>query len=67
MSDPVLAKALLTTFTYGVCGSLAATAARVVNRKKPGLRLDQAAAVGFLVGAAFGAFFATFQSILVRQ
>jgi hypothetical protein len=66
MIDPALIKLLLTTFAYGVCGSLAAVVVWFINRKQPGPRFDQAAAVGFLVGAAFGAFFGIFQSLLVR-
>ena len=67
MIDPALTKVLLTTFTYAVFGSLVAVVGRFLNRAKPGPRYDQAAAVGFLVGAAFGALFGLFQSILVRS
>ena len=67
MIDPGLSRILLTTFTYGVCGSLVAAVVRFMGRKDPGPRIDQAAAVGFLIGAAFGAFFAIFQSMLVRR
>ncbi len=67
MIDPVLTKILFTTFSYGACGSLVAVVVRFVNRDQPGPRLDQAAAIGFLIGAAFGAFFGIFQSMLVRQ
>lgn len=66
MIDPGLTKIFVTTFTYGVCGSLVAAVLWFVNRHKPGPRFDQAAAVGFLVGAAFGAFIGIFQSMLVR-
>ena len=65
MLDPGLVKILTTAVTYGICGSLAASIVRFINRSKPGPRVDQAAAVGFLVGAAFGACFGIFQSMLV--
>jgi hypothetical protein len=65
--DPGLTKILLTTITYGACGSLVAAVMRFVNRDKSGPRLDQVMAVGFLVGAAFGAFIGIFQSMLVVQ
>ena len=67
MIDPVLSGILLKTFTYGVGGSLIATVLRLLKRNQPGPRLDQSAAVGFLIGAAFGAFFAIFQSMIMRQ
>lgn len=66
MFDPVLVKILSSTFTYGICGSLAAMAVRFLTRNTPGPRLDQSAAVGFLVGASFGAFSGIFQSMLTR-
>ena len=66
MIDPVLTQIFLTTFTYGACGSLVAAFFRFLNRKHPGPRLDQSAAIGFLIGAAFGAFFGIFRSLLVR-
>ncbi len=66
MIDPVLTTILLKTFAYGVGGSLIAVVARLLKRNEPGPRLDQAAAVGFLIGAGFGAFFAIFQSMMVR-
>ena len=66
MIPAVLVKVFSTAFTYGICGSLAAVAVRFLNRGKPGPRFDQTAAVGFLVGAAFGAFFGIFQAMLVR-
>ena len=65
MFDPELIRILLKTFSYGVCGSLAATVVWFFNRRQPRPRLDQAAAVGFLVGAAFGAMFGIFESMLV--
>ena len=58
MFDPIIVKALLTTLGYGLCGSLVAAVLRLINRKKEGPRLDQSAAVGFLVGAAWGALLA---------
>ena len=66
MIDPVLTKILLTTFSYGVCGSLVGVVMFFFNRNKPGPRFDQFAAIGFLVGAGFGAFFGIFQSMMVR-
>ncbi len=66
MIDPVLSTILLKTFAYGVGGSLIATVLRLLKRNQPGPRLEQAAAIGFLIGAAFGAFFAIFQSMMVR-
>ncbi len=66
MIDPVLSTILLKTFAYGVGGSLIATVVHLLKRNQPGPRLDQSAAVGFLIGAAFGAFFAIFQSMMVR-
>jgi len=66
MIDPILTTILLKTFAYGVGGSLIATVLCLLKRNQPGPRLDQTAAVGFLFGAAFGAFFAIFQSMLVR-
>jgi len=67
MIDSALTKVFLTAFASGVCGSLIAVVMRLANRKKPGPRIDQAAAIGFLIGAAFGAFFGIFQSMLVRK
>ena len=66
MIDPVLTRLLLTTIIWGVCGSALAVVMRIFNRSQEGPRLDQTAAVGFLIGAAFGAFFAVFNSMLVR-
>lgn len=66
MIDPVLVQILLKSLTYGICGSLVAVGMRFFTRSQPGPRLDQSAAVGFLIGAAFGAFFGIFQSLLVR-
>jgi hypothetical protein len=66
MIDPVLTQVFVTTLTYGLCGSLAAVIVWLVNRQKAGPRFDQAAAVGFVVGAAFGAFIGIFQSLLAR-
>jgi len=66
MIDPVLSKIFVTAFTYGICGSLASAAVFFFNRGKEGPSLGQAAAVGFLIGAAFGAFFGIFQTMLVR-
>lgn len=66
MIDPILAKIFTTTFTYGLCGSVASLVVRFMNRDKPGPRLDQAAAIGFLVGAAFGAFIGIFASMQMR-
>jgi hypothetical protein len=67
MLEPVLVNILLKTFTYGACGSLAAVVVRFLDRSKSGPRLDHAAAIGFLIGAGFGAFFGIFQSMLVRS
>ena len=64
MIDPVLVSILLKAFSYGACGSAAAVAVRLMNRGTSGPSLDQAATVGFLIGAAFGAFFGVFQSML---
>ena len=66
MLEPGLAKALTTALIYGICGSLIATVMWVWNRQSPRMRIDQAAAIGFLVGAAFGAFMGIFQSILLQ-
>lgn len=66
MIDPALTTILLSTFTYGWCGSLVAAAVRFMNRDKPGPQLHQVAAVGFLIGAAFGAFFGVFESMIER-
>ena len=65
MFEADLLNILLTALLGGLGGSLIAVMGRFANRKKEGPRLDQAAAVGFLVGAAFGAFFGIFQSLLV--
>jgi hypothetical protein len=68
MIDPLLAKILTTAFTYGLCGSCAAIVVWFLGRRdNPSRRFDQAAAIGFLIGAAFGAFFGIFQSMLVRS
>ncbi len=67
MLDPVISRILLTTLTYSVCGAVAAVSVRFINRKKPGPRFEQAAAVGCLVGAGFGAFFGFLQTLLVRN
>ena len=66
MFDPTVTKALFTTLAYGVGGCLVAVVLRFINRKKEGPRLDQSAAVGFLVGAAWGALMVAFQSIAGR-
>lgn len=66
MIDPALVTIFVTALTYGVCGSLVAVAIRFMSRQQPGPRLDQSAAVGFLVGAAFGALFGIFGSLLTR-
>ncbi len=66
MIDPILTRLLVTTIIWGVCGSALAVVLRLFNSSKEGPRIDQTAAVGFLVGAAFGAFFAVFNSMLVR-
>ena len=66
MFDPTIGKALLTTLAWGLGGSLVGALLRVINRKKPGPRLDQSAAIGFLVGAAWGALLVAFQSIAGR-
>lgn len=66
MFDPALKQILTTAFTWAVCGSLVAAVARFFNRTNPGPRIDQAAAIGFLVGAAFGAAFGIFQSFMLR-
>ena len=65
MLDPALITILTTTLSYGLCGSIVATAVRLIHRRDPGPRYHQAAAVGFLVGAAFGAFFGIFRSMMV--
>ena len=65
MIDPVLTQILVQSFTYGLCGSLAAAVAWFFNRGESRPRLDQAAAVGFLVGGAFGATFGIFRSMMV--
>jgi hypothetical protein len=62
MINPELTKILLTTFTYGVCGSLASAAIWFLSRGESVPRFDQSLGIGFLIGAAFGAFFAIFQS-----
>lgn len=67
MIDSGLGSVLLTAFTYGICGSLAAAVMRILNRDKPGPRFDQVAAIGFLVGAAFGAFMGIFETMLVTD
>ena len=67
MIDPVLSEIFVKTFTAGVVVSVIALALRFFNRKKVGARFDQVAAIGFLIGAAFGAFFAIFQAMMVRQ
>ncbi len=64
--DPVLIQVLWTTFTFSCCGSLAAAGLQFWNRKQEGPGLDQAAAVGALIGAAFGALVGIFQSMLSR-
>ena len=64
MFDPVLVNILLTTFVCGACSSLAAVVVRFLDRRKSGVRLEHAAAIGFLIGAAFGALYAIFQSMV---
>ena len=66
MIDPVLATLLWSTLTYGLCGSAAGVGMRLLTRGE-GPRLDQSAAVGFLIGAAFGAFFGIFRSLTVSS
>lgn len=66
MFDSTLMQVLTSTLTYGACGCLATIVAFLFNRGKSGVRFDQAAAVGFLIGAAFGACFGIFQSMMNR-
>ena len=64
--NPVLSQILVMTVACGCCGSLAAVAVRFINWSKEGPRIDQVAGVGFLIGAAFGAFFGIFESLMNR-
>ena len=66
MIDATLSRILVATFSFGACGALAAIGVSFLNRKTAGPRIDQVAAVGFLVGAAFGACIGIFQSMLAR-
>ena len=66
MIDPVLAQIFTTTIKFGVCGTVVALCMRYFGRATPGPRLDQAAAIGFLIGAGWGAFFGVFEALLVR-
>ena len=61
MLDPLVTKALFTVIGYGLCGSLVGAILRFVNRKSAGPRLDQSAAVGFVIGAAWGALVVAFR------
>ena len=67
MVDPALMQIMFTTMNFGVCGSLVGVAMRYMQRDQPGPRLDQAAAVGFLIGAGWGAFYGIFQSLLAGR
>ena len=67
MIDPVLKQIFLTAFSFGACGAVVGGVMRFINRRQPGPRWDQALAVGFLIGAAFGAFFGIFQSLTVPR
>lgn len=64
MIDPAVKALLQTAFTYALCGMLVAVVLRYRNRKEPGPRLDQAAAVGFLIGGAFGALMGIFRTMM---
>ncbi len=64
MIDSSLTSILLTALTYGLCGSLVGGVMRLLNRSQAGPRIDQAAAVGFLVGGAFGAIVGMFRSLI---
>jgi hypothetical protein len=66
MFNPVLVAIILKTLGYGACGSVVGVVLRFLGRRNPGPRLDQAAAIGFLIGAGFGATFGIFQALLVR-
>ena len=65
MIDPALARLIGVVLGSGTVGSLIGIALASFNRGK-GVRFDQSAAVGFLIGAAFGAFFGIFESMLGR-
>ena len=67
MIDPQLAKILVTTLSFGASGSLVAGTLRAWHlwrHKEVGPGIGQAAAIGFLLGAAWGAFHAIFQSMV---
>lgn len=54
------------TIGYGMGGSLVAVVLRFVNRKTEGPRLDQSAAIEFVVDAAWGALMMAFEKFMGR-
>ena len=66
MIDPELTALLWRVFLFACCGAVVAIGGRLWNRNTPGPQLDQAAAIGALVGAAFGALIGVFESMLNR-
>ena len=63
--DSGLMKLLAVTIASGAVGSTAGAIACWFSRE-PKIRLDYALAVGFVIGAALGAFFGVFESIIGR-
>ena len=66
MIDPGLVGILTKVVAYGFASSIAAGILRLVNRDNFGPDLSQSLAIGFLVGATFGAIVGMFDSLLDR-
>ena len=67
MIDPQLAKILVTTLSFGALGSFVACTMRgwrIYRHDESGPGIGESAGIGFLLGAAWGAFHAIFQSMV---
>ena len=67
MLDSQLSEMVLVTLSFGACGSMVAgllRAWRLWRHNEPGPGVGEAAAIGFLLGAAWGSFHAIFQSMI---
>ncbi len=63
MLDPSISHVLVRAIQYGLCGMVVALAMRAIHRDQKEPSLGQSAAVGFLIGASWGAFVGIFQAL----